>query len=76
MERDIGNADSQCYEVQAAEDGSGIEMTTLGDNSSKSTITHTFKEGDADTLESTISQMDANGATLYSGTAVAKKKKA
>jgi hypothetical protein len=74
-QRDIGNADTQRYEVQAAEDGSRIEMTALGDNSSKSTITHAFKEGDPDTLESTMTRTDANGATLYSGTAVAKKKK-
>jgi hypothetical protein len=75
-QRDIGNATTQRYEVQAAEDGSRIEMTALGDNSSKSTITHAFKEGDSDTLESTMTRTDANGATLYSGTAVAKKKKA
>jgi hypothetical protein len=74
-QRDIGNAATQRYEVQAAEDGSRIEMTALGDNSSKSTITHAFKEGDPDTLESTMTRTNANGATLYSGTAVAKKKK-
>jgi hypothetical protein len=75
MERDIGNANSQRYEVQVAEDGSGIEMTALGDNSSKSTITHAFKEGDPDSLASTMTRTDANGTTLYSAMAVAKRKK-
>src|SRR3954468_19646772 len=60
-QRDAGNADSQRYEVQAAEDGSRIEMTALGDNNSKSTITHAFKEGSHDTLESTMTRTDANG---------------
>jgi hypothetical protein len=74
-QRDVGNPATQRYEVQAAEDGSQIEMTALGDNSSKSTITHAFKEGDPDTIESTMSRTDGNGVTQYSGTAVAKRKK-
>ena len=75
-QRDTGNADTQRYEVQATEDGSRIEMTVLGDNGSKSVITYAFKEGDADTLESTSTRTDANGAAQYNGTAVAKRKKA
>jgi hypothetical protein len=74
-QRDVGNPATQRYEVQAAEDGSRIEMTALGDNSSKSEITHAFKEGDPDTIESTMSRTDGNGTTQYSGTAVAKRKK-
>jgi hypothetical protein len=74
-QRDIGNENTTRYEVQAAEEGSRIEMTALGDNGAKSTITYAFKEGDADTLESTMSRTDGNGATVYSGTAVGKRKK-
>jgi hypothetical protein len=74
-QRDIGNTDTQRYEVQAAEDGSQIEMTALGDNGSKLVVTHAFKEGDPDTIESTMNRTDGNGATQYSGTAVAKRKK-
>jgi hypothetical protein len=74
-QRDTGNPDTQRYEVQAAEDGSQIEMTSLGDNGSKLVVTHAFKEGDPDTIESTMNRTDGNGATQYSGTAVAKKKK-
>jgi hypothetical protein len=74
-QRNAGNADSQRYEVQAAEDGSRIEMTALGDNNSKSTTSYAFKEGDHDTLESSFMRTDGSGITQYSGTAVAKKKK-
>jgi hypothetical protein len=42
-QRDIGNENTTRYEVQAAEDGSRIEMTALGDNGAKSTITYAFK---------------------------------
>lgn len=74
-QRDTGQ-DSQRYEVQAAEDGSHIEMTALGDNNSKSTYAQAFKEGDSDTLETTNSRTDPNGNALYTATMVAKRKKA
>lgn len=74
-QRDTGNENTTRYEVQAAGDGSRIEMTALGDNGAKSTITYTFKEGDPDTLEITMTRTDGNGATQYSGTAVGKRKK-
>jgi hypothetical protein len=73
-QRDIGNENTTRYEVQAAEDGSRIEMTALGDNGAKSTVTYAFKEGDPDTLEITVGRTDGNGATVYSGTAVGRRK--
>jgi hypothetical protein len=74
-QRDIGNPDTTRYEVQAAEDGSRIEMVALGDNNAKTTVVEVFKEGDPDTTESTMTRTDSNGTVIYTSTSVAKRKK-
>lgn len=75
-QRDTGKPDTQRYEVQAAEDGSQVQMTALLDNNSKVETTEAFKAGDHDTLESTTTRTDPNGAIIYTSTTVAKRKKA
>jgi hypothetical protein len=75
-QRDTTKPDTQRYEVQAAEDGSQVQMTALLDNNSKAEITEAFKAGDHDTLENNTTRTDPNGATIYTSTTVAKRKKA
>lgn len=74
-QRDTSKPDTQRYEVQVAEDGSHVEMTALLDSNARATILDSFKEGDPDTIESTLSRTDANGNAIYTATAVAKRKK-
>jgi hypothetical protein len=74
-QRDASKPDTQRYEVQAADDGSHAEFTALLDNNSKVVTTDSFKAGDHDTIESTTTRTDPNGATIYTATAVAKRKK-
>jgi hypothetical protein len=73
-QRDASKPDTQRYEVQAADDGSHVELTALLDNNSKVVTTDTFKKGNPDTIESTTTRTDPNGATIYTATATAKKK--
>jgi hypothetical protein len=73
--RDASNPDGQRFEVQAAEDGSRIEMTALGDNNAKTVTVEAFKEGDHDTIETTTTRTDANGAVVYTSVMVEKRKK-
>jgi len=75
-QRDTGKPDTQRYEVAAAEDGSQVQLTALLDNNSKVETTEAFKAGDHDTIESTTTRTDANGAVIYTSTTVAKRKKA
>jgi hypothetical protein len=73
--RDASNPDGQRFEVQAAEDGSRIEMTALGDNNAKTVTVEAFKDGDHDTIETTITRTDSNGTVVYSSVMVGKRKK-
>jgi hypothetical protein len=73
--RDASNPDGQRFEVQAAEDGSRLEMTALGDNNAKTVTVEAFKDGDHDTIETTTTRTDANGAVVYSSVMVGKRKK-
>ena len=72
-QRDTSKPDTQRYEVQQTEEGVKIELTALLDNNSKVSTTDTFK--DNDTIESTVTRTDSTGATIYTGTTVAKRKK-
>jgi len=72
-QRDTSKPDTQRYEVQQTEEGVKIELTALLDNNSKVSTVDTFK--DNDTIESTVTRTDSTGATIYTGTAVAKRKK-
>jgi hypothetical protein len=72
-QRDVSKPDTQRYEVQQTEEGVKIELTALLDNNSKVSTVEAFK--DNDTLESTVTRTDSTGATIYVGTAVAKRKK-
>jgi len=75
-QRDVSKPDTQRYEVQAAEDGSQVQLTALLDNNSKVETTEAFKAGDHDTIENTTTRTDPNGAVIYTSTTVAKRKKA
>lgn len=74
-QQEVSNPNSQHYEVQAPEDGSQMTMTALLDNNAKVEMTDAFKPDDRDMIESKVTRTDASGATIYTGTSTAKRKK-